>query len=216
MAETAMPDNSNLKPNSHKYHQEQADRKPAEKVVSGTASKQKKSLGKQVKEAMVGDVEEVRSYLLWDVLVPAVKDTMVDLIKAFAEGIFHSNGSRQRSNGYIQRQGPTSYVSYSSYSNGYSRPQQQRPMRGSYNPRSAYDFSGIVYDSRADAENVLNALAERTMVYGMASVADLYELSGISSSYTDTDWGWAEVSGASVERVRDGYVINLRKPERLD
>lgn len=216
MAEAAMPDNSNLKPNSHKYHQEQ-ERKPAEKVVSGSAQKQRKSLGKQIKEAMIGDAEEVRSYLLWDVFVPAVKDTIVDLIKAFAEGLFHSAGSRRSGNGYIQRQGPTSYVSYSSYSNGgYARPQQQRPMRGSYNPRSAYDFSGIVYDSRADAENVLNALAERTMMYGMASVADLYELSGIASSYTDTDWGWAEVSGASVERVRDGYILNLRKPERLD
>ena len=215
MAEASMPDNSQLKPNSHAYHIKNDEKPAVEKVVAGNASKQKKSTSQKIKEALIGDAEEVRSYLVWDVLVPAVKDTIVDLIKAFAEGMFHSAGTRNRN--HIQRNGGTSYVSYSSYSN---KPPQRTysngPMRGSYNARYAYDFQGIVYDTREDAENVLNALAERTMLYGMASVADLYELSGIASSYTDTDYGWAEVSRASVQRTRDGYIIELPKPERLD
>lgn len=224
MATTPMPDNSELKPNSHKYHKEVSEpRQSVEPVIEKAGNKKRKPMGKQVKEALVGDVEEVRSYLLWDVLVPAVKDTMVDLIKAFAEGIFHSNGTRGR-NQYVQRNGSTSYVSYSSYSNdGYSsrgggrRPEYgNRPMRGSYNNRYAYDFEGIVYDTRDDAEKVLDALAERTFKYGQASVADLYELSRIPSQYTDVDWGWCELSRASVERTRDGYIINLPRPERLD
>lgn len=218
MATTQIPDNSSLEPNSHKYHEEKTAAAKAEKIVEGGARKTRKPLGKQVKEALVGDVEEVRSYLLWDVLVPAIKDTMVDLIKAFAEGIFHSNGTRS-SNQYVKRNGPSSYVSYSSYSDyrggrpANSRPQQ---VRGAYNPRAAYDYDSIVYDRREDAEAVLNALADRTMQYGVACVADLYELSGIRSKYTDTDYGWAELSEASVERVRNGYVINLPRPERLD
>ena len=222
MATTPIPDNSALEPNSHKYHEEKsrANKEKAEKIVQGGANKRKKPMSKQVKEALVGDVEEVRSYLLWDVLVPAIKDTMVDLIKAFAEGIFHSNGSRS-SNKYVQRNGPTSYVSYSSYSNQRGpRPGDRRDVysgrtqRGYYN--RAYDYDSIVYDRREDAEAVLDALAARTMEYGVACVADLYELSGIRSSYTDMDYGWAELTSASVERVRDGYVINLPKPERLD
>lgn len=225
MAEPKMPDNSSLQPNSHKYHEESAksERPKAEPVVTGKASRKKKGTGTQIKEALIGDVEEVRSYLLWDVLIPAVKDTLVDLIKSFAEGIFHSGGSAGRRNQYVQRNGQTSYVSYSSYgdnrprySRGYDRRIETRPLRGSYNPRYAQDFGGILYDSRQDAENVLDALAARTMEYGMASVADLYELSGIPSSYTDTDYGWLEVSDATVQRTRDGYNIVLPKPERLD
>ena len=224
MANVPMPDNSTLAPNSHRHYEETKEKSKAEKIIEGKANKQKKPMGKQVKEALIGDATEVKTYLLWDVLVPAIKDTMVDLIKAFAEGIFHSNGSRQR-NPYVQRNGQTSYVSYSSYGNYrnsrssryYDGPgETPRYARGSYNPRTAQDFDQIVYDNRADAENVLNALAERTVQYGVATVADLYEFSGIPSSYTDTDYGWPEIGGSHVDRVRDGYVIRLPRPERLD
>lgn len=228
MTTVRIPDNSSLElsPNSHKYHEEQKaaeERQKVESVIDGEAGKKKPSKTKKVKEALIGDAEEVKSYLLWDVLIPAVKDTMVDLIKAFAEGIFHSAGSGSR-NQYVQRNGQRSYVSYSSYGDGrrnsryryYDGPGERPRAQGSYNSRAALDFDEVLYKKRSDAEKVMNAMARKTVECGMVSVADMYEYSKLDSAYTDIEYGWYEIDGAYVDRVRDGYVIRLPRPERLD
>lgn len=217
MTSMTEPSDLNLPSNSKNSYRKDEPKKPkAEKVISGTAKVQKKPVTKQVAEAMVGDVQEVKSYLLWDVLIPALKDTIVDLIKNGAEALFHAEGSKGSK--YVKRDGRSSYVSYSDYSRDRKRAPRysERERRGRYNPRAAYDFDSIIFDSRADAENVLDLLVESTMQYGLATVADLYELSGIASSYTDTDYGWRELSDARVERTRNGYIISVPRPEYLN
>ena len=52
--------------------------------------------------------------------------------------------------------------------------------------------------------------------FEQATVADLYELAGITSSFTDNKWGWMDLRGANVKRVREGYQLNLPKPILLD
>ena len=223
MTKVEIPDSTSLEPNSHKYHEEKkaVERQKVDAIVEGAASKKKASAGRKLKEALIGDAEEVRSYLLWDVLIPAVKDTMVDLIKAFAEGIFHSAGSGAR-NQYVRRDGQRSYVSYSSYGDMrgrrryYDGPAERPRAHASYNARAAFDFEEVLFKKRSDAEKVMNAMAEKTMECGMVSVADMYEYSKLKSEYTDIEYGWYEIDGAYVDRVRDGYVIRLPRPERLD
>jgi hypothetical protein len=51
--------------------------------------------------------------------------------------------------------------------------------------------------------------------YETVSVADLYELLGVTSSYTDEKWGWVDLREATIRRVRDGYLLDLPKPESL-
>ena len=69
--------------------------------------------------------------------------------------------------------------------------------------------------SRSEAEQILDALVGRTINYGMTSVADLYDLSGVPSVFTDNDWGWDDVHGARIERVREGYLIVMPEPHLL-
>jgi hypothetical protein len=52
--------------------------------------------------------------------------------------------------------------------------------------------------------------------YESASVADLYELVGLSSVHTDNRWGWTDLTGAGVSRIRGGYLLDLPEPEPLD
>ncbi len=51
--------------------------------------------------------------------------------------------------------------------------------------------------------------------YETVSVADLYELLGVEASYTDEKWGWVDLRDAGIRRVRDGYLLDLPKPESL-
>mgnify|MGYP006874877087 FL=1 len=50
----------------------------------------------------------------------------------------------------------------------------------------------------------------------MVSVADLYDLVGITGKVTDNNFGWTDLRNASVTRDRDGYLINLPRAIALD
>lgn len=212
MAEHPMnPKPSYLTPNSHKYKAEQADKKRVEKVVQGKATRKSDSgSAKLAKAIFAEDVNDVKEYLVWDVLLPALKDTISDLFKKGIDAMLFGD-SRPNT---VKRSGSTSKVSYSSY---YER-EKERKNRGyrRYNRRAGHSFDDVIFERRNDAENVLEQLVDITYQYGLCSVADFYELAGIDSEYTDEKWGWGELSEARVERVRNGYIVNLPKPEQLD
>ena len=76
------------KSNSHKAREKESKRaeappKKVEKVVSGIAKVQKKSGVQKFAGALVSDdMEKVKSYILEDVIIPALKDTILDSVKA--------------------------------------------------------------------------------------------------------------------------------------
>lgn len=76
----------------------------------------------------------------------------------------------------------------------------------------------LVYETRADAEKVLNGMSEIIDEYGFVTVADLYDISGLPGAYyTDSKIGWkGSIKESIIKRVRDGYVIDLPKPEVLE
>jgi hypothetical protein len=82
--------------------------------------------------------------------------------------------------------------------------------------RAKHNFDEIVLNSRVEAEEVIDRLYDVVSRYESASVADLYELVGLSSTHTDHKWGWTDIRGAGVQRVRDGYLLDLPSPEPLD
>ena len=55
----------------------------------------------------------------------------------------------------------------------------------------------------------MSRMDEIVGTYGTVSVADLYDLVGITGAYTDNKYGWTDIRSASVVRVRDGYMIKL-------
>lgn len=206
----------NLESNSHQHKEKKP--KEVKKVVKNDVIMKSPNTGKKLSKALMAETgETVRSYLLWDVLVPAVKDTIADLVKKGIDVVLY--GSAKPST--VKRDGYQSYISYNSYQNRRSDPPfnpdpSYKTSRYSYQRRVAHDFSDIVLTSRADAENVLDLLVESTLQYGEASVADFYELVGVPSQYTDNKFGWGELSEARVLQVRGGYILDLPRPEPLD
>lgn len=177
------------------------------KVVSGKA--RKKSAGRRFASSFIAeDAHSVGEYIVMDVLLPATKNVISDMI---SEGVqrmlFGDSGPRRNKNVRDNR----TIVSYNKYYN-------DRPSRPAYSrrARATHDFDELVYASRDEADLVIDKLADLIDQYGAASVRDLYDLSGVTAEYTDENWGWYSVGGASARRIRDGYILDLPKPVVLE
>lgn len=77
-------------------------------------------------------------------------------------------------------------------------------------------FENITLASRADAEEVLDSMNEMLDLYDIVSVADLYDLVGIEGQHTDNNYGWTDLSRATVVRTSDGYLLKLPKPSPIN
>ena len=194
------------------------DRK-LEKVVTGVVKKQKRGLGKRIAETFLEDnTKSVGSYIFHDVLIPAAKSMICDMVGwgGFAEILLFGD-KRGGARGRGGRSNSKSYTSYGSYyrlTDGDNRDRDRRDI--SRTSRARHDFDEIILETRGEAEEVLSHLVDLTIDYQQATVADLYDLVGITSNFTDNKYGWTDLRSASVTRVRDGYLINLPRTQILD
>lgn len=197
-------------------------REPAkniEKVVTGEVVQRKKSLGKRFKETFVGgNAKGVWEYVTLDVMIPAAKNMFADAItEGFERMIFGDSRPSSRRHG-SRSGGANGYVSYNRYSSHGPAPISHRdePRPISRRARASHDFDEIILETRVEAEVVIDHLFEVVSKYETATVADLYDMVGIDGKYTDDKWGWTDLRGAGVTRVRNGYLLDLPKPEPID
>ena len=200
---------------SHIYYPSNAhsDREhKVEKVIEGRVTKKKKSFCKEIKESVVGeDVSNVKSYIIWDVLIPAIKSTIVDMVTGGIETLFYGSA---KSSSRRNSERKNSYVSYNSmYDNRNSSRGREETLRKN---KTTTTFDEFIFESRTEAETVLGHLVDLIEDYGMVSVADFYELIGETSTFTDNKYGWVNLANATTSRVRGGYVIDLPRPVNLD
>lgn len=183
-------------------------------VVSSGAVRRRKSLRKQFKETFVaGDARTAIQYVLFDVLLPAAKDMVVEAGSQGIEKLIFGDSRRRGST--PPQTGPYGHIAYNRYSSRPSRfSSSQRAM--SRQARSQHNFDEIILDQRSEAEEVIDRLFDLVSRYESATVADLYELVGLASSHIDQKWGWTDLMGAGVSRIRGGYLLDLPDPEPLD
>lgn len=187
-------------------------KKKVERVTSAEAKRRKKSLGKQFRETFVGgDAKSAGYYVIFGVLLPAAQDAIVEAGRAGIEKLVFGETRKRRG---TPQAGPSGYVSYQNIGRHNDRPPLPRTM--SKRSRARHDFDDIVLESHAEAEEVLERLFDLVSQCAAATVADLYELTGLESTHTDHTWGWVDLQGASVSRLRNsGYLLNLPDPEPL-
>lgn len=192
---------------------ETIEKKKIKPIVKGKVIKQKRSFGKRIKEVIFGDdTRSVGSYVVYDVLVPAAKAMVTDIVGGGIEMLVY--GERQGRN--TRRRAGSSYVSYDKVSyRGDDRDRRDR-RDISHTARARHDFDDVILETRGEAEDVLSHLVDLTIDYGQASVADFYDLVGITASFTDNKWGWTDLRDASVTRQRGGYLINFPRTKQID
>ncbi len=186
------------------------ERQKREKIVTGKVVQKKKPIGKQITDVFFGeDVDNIKEYVIFDVLIPAIKDTFYDVITGGLSMTLFGTGAKKSPK--ITRDKGSSYVSYNSIFNS----DKSKPRSISQSTRSMYNFDSIILESKGEAEEVLGNLVDLVDDYQIATVGDLYDFIGIDSEFTDHNYGWTNLSTASVKRVREGYVLNLPKPKLI-
>ena len=72
----------------------------------------------------------------------------------------------------------------------------------------------ILFNSKSDAEAVLNKLLDMLDDYGFVSVAELLDFAGETSTFADNKYGWTKFNSAHLFPSFNGYKLILPKPER--
>lgn len=196
--------------NSHKSREvtEKQNALPEKKVnavVTTPARTTKRSGFRRLADIIIAeDAANVKSYIFTDVLVPALKKAISDIFSNGIDMLLYGESGRSK------KSSPASRISYRSY---YDR-NDDRPV-ASYS-RDILDYD-IEFDSRGEAEIVLNTLEGLIDHYGVANIGDLYDLSKIpTTNYAVNKYGWTDVSGAQVIRRRDKYVLKMPKAMPID
>lgn len=204
--------NTEYKPNSHKAKAEENTlaEKKVEKVISGTAKVRKKTGARKVADAIISeDASNVGSYIVMDVIVPAIKDVISNIVKDGIDMLLFGGTSRRGSD---RRKTNAEYVSY----NRFSDRRDDRRYESRSTVASRYNFDDITIESKAEADEVLERMDELLDTYGMVTVADLCDLVGISCEYTDNKYGWTSLRNAKVVRLRGNeYMLDLPRVTSL-
>ena len=186
---------------------EEEKKKDIKPVVKGPVKVKKEPLSRKFSDVFLADsVDNVKSYVVFDVIVPAIKNLIVDMTTNSIDMLVNGRS------GSPSRSGRRGHTSYSSYFRG-----DDRPSHRTANPRDRYSYNDIIFETRGDANEVLDIMMEVLDKYKVISIADYYELSNanVQEQYTDRSYGWFELDDAHIIRDRDGYRISLPRPESI-
>lgn len=203
-------------PNSHKYKEEQktaaanaaTQEKRVQKVVKGPVKTKKNEIRKFADIFISEDISSVKSYIFMDVLVPAIKKAIYDIVTNGIDMFLYGGAGKGKSNPGGQK------VSYRNY---YEQ-KNNSGYRGSENTKNhnAFDYDDIVFNNRGEAEAARQQMQDIVARYGIVTVNDLYEMTPLTAPYTSQKYGWMDVSNVEVVRVRDGYILKLPRAVPID
>jgi len=191
--------------------------KKIEKLDVGPVVKRKQPLGRRVKAIFArGEFKQAVQFVAMDVLVPAMRDLIVDATSKGIERLIYGDTSPRRNRGYGPSQ--NTRVAYNQVSRYSSRRDSvmlpgQPPRGGALSRHRQADE--IILSSRQDAQNALERLADLIDQYEVATVADLNELLDLPATYVDNNWGWTHLLGADVVQIREGYLLQLPPVEPI-
>ena len=178
----------------------------AKKVASGKVKE--KSLGDKFSEAFLSeDTRTVGEYIWNEVIVPGFKNIFADVVIGSVETALFGNTRRRSGGGNI--------VNYNDYSRRNGRSISDRRVV-SADRSSRREYNNIILNTRGEAEEVVMEMERLVNKYGFASVADLNSAVGISSKFTDNNWGWTDCRDFRYDRRMGGYILNFADPEYLD
>lgn len=194
------------------------DRPKIEPITSAETRRRKRGVGKQFKQTFInGNARSAVEYVVTDVVVPAVRDTMFEAFQSGLERLIYGESARPRRGGTTSgypAPGKFNYANISTAKPSAHQPQQRMISRRS---RSQHDFGEIVIATRREANEVIESMFEYLSRYGSVTVANLYALTDIQGSHVDTKWGWTSLQGSKAVPTRQGgYVLDLPEPEPLD
>lgn len=185
-------------PSNSDKSKERKEIAPVTKARVKRESTAKKVVGEIIRE----DAKSVGETVLWDVIIPTVKNLISDTVTRGIESMLYGGDTRPS----------RSRSGYSDYS-GYSRPKDRRERRSARHAEP--ERNEIIFDTRSDANDVIDRMSDLIDQYGQVSLADLNALIGASSNFIDDNWGWTDMGSFDVRQVRDGFMLTHDEPQSL-
>ena len=196
------------------------EEKKIEAVANGVV--RKKPLGRRFIESFFsGETpKSVMGYVAVEVLLPAAKDMIRDAGQEALDRLLYRNGGGTTSSARRSRNSP--YVSYDRYASSKTTVRRDDPRERdrersglSSRARSMHDFNEIVFNTRAEANEIIDLMFDYVKRYEQVTVAEFYQFTNNTPYPTDENWGWVDLRGVEPKKVRDGFVIDLPRPEHL-
>jgi hypothetical protein len=210
----------NTKKDRERSEQKAKPEKNIEKVVTETVVMKPKPLGRKFKDMFFGgDAKQAARYVTGDVLLPALRNLIFDMVTKGVEGLIwgESRQSRRPQNvnyGTRYRYDSRSYP-------GEPRDRAFRPdpinipSRMATTSQNRYEMNEVIVSSREEADLVIERLSDILETYDAVSLADLYELLGLDKTPIHNKWGWNDITGTEARQVRQGYLLVLPPLEEL-
>ena len=190
--------------------------KQLERVTMNEVTRRKQPLGRRFLSTFIaGDPKKVTQDVIMEVLIPAARDLITDVVtRAFEQWVYgDSKSARSRPS---RPSGTGGYVSYNRFSSSSGssilnrREEERRPSR------DIPSVDDLVVGTRAEAETVIDRMFDIVNRWEQASVHDLYELVGITGEPIHQNWGWTNMEGSNFRRVGTGeYLLIFPKIEYL-
>lgn len=202
----------------------QRSKDPVEKAVDIPEGRtiKKTKMAKFASNLFAEDITNVKEYVIWDVILPAVKNTISDIVCNGIDMIlFGQTSSGRRSGGKVNYSGIYSGGLKSSRVINLNEKREEERVRRS--GTSGYAYQEIAL-SRPEADDVLYILRQKEEQYGLTSVSDMYdaieEVIGEKvftnvREFTDNQWGWSDLSRARYDKVGNGVVLRMPRIEPL-
>lgn len=208
--------------------EEKSERRKLGKVGTGQTKKMRKSLSRRFIETFIADdvtKEDIKKYLIKDILVPSIQDAIMDGINGalgmmFGIGIVRKGSSR----GSSSNNGKIRYGGYFNSGESKKKNSTTEKRRDSYS-----GFEIQMKDSKEEAMDIMRDLENLLADYPDegVTVADYYDAFGKSTEHTDNKYGWYDLDGMHIERVprafydeetrrySDGYAVVMPRETAL-
>lgn len=176
------------------------------KSIKGRAVRKKKSL---IQSFFSENTKEVAQYVLFEVLIPAAKETIQSMVTQGIEMFLFGGegGGRSRSKNRSETK-----VSYNNMYRNREDPRESRRSR-----RDRFDLEDIFFKRGDEASEVLEGLCDQLEKYDQVTVADYFDLAGIDgATWVHNKWGWDDLKRARCTHTRNGWAIILPDPIELD
>lgn len=209
--------------NSHKSREMAKDEKVIKPVTHGQTVIKKDTVSKKFADVFLAEnISNVKNYIIFDVLVPAINDTIVNMLTSGVSMLFKGQpGNYNRGgSGRSRLNERTSYSSYYGRSSDNSRDRDIDDRRSSRS-RDVNGYKDIGFRELGDAKEVRSCIYDIIDKYPYISVQEYYGLSDNSdlAEYTDAKRGWRaeDIREINISRCYDGlYRLDLPRPEHFD
>ena len=208
-----------------------SENKETRPAIKGKVRRKKSFLKGMRDEFVSEDADNMGSYLLNDILFPALRDLINDICHGAIDAAFGGGGNYRRGSSRSHR---SSYISYDRiYDNRRGRRRRERDI-DDYDDdddriarRRLPDCSEFIFDpdrfkrpsdARREADNLLDDMADRIEEYGEVTLAWFLDQVGadVVGAWNAENWGWTNLAGVKVRGSnRNGWYIDLPRPKEL-